>query len=123
MDEFLEQGDTFVLPDNFPQARTVVEEQLKVLKSLKKSTASSSGNANKKSSDSTESVAGNSSKSQVFKKSEKKTCFKPMENKSAHKKSNMQDLLEKTSPYNLFFTKIPDSPATLVQENSITFTG
>lgn len=109
-----------MLPDGFPQQKQVVEEQLKVLKSLQ-ITVKTSNNINIEASGSKTQSSGSS------KKREKTTSFVPNTQRSEiRNKSGDLTMLEKlqlAAPYNLFFTRIPESPETLKQSNSIKITG
>lgn len=101
-----------MLPDGFPQEKQLVEEQLQVLKSLEiRSTK----------------VVASSSKTQTYKRREKTTCFVPNTQQNDVKKSGdsltMLEKLQISAPYYLFFTRIPESPQTLKQPNSIKITG
>lgn len=138
VDDFLKQGDDFVLPDGFPQPRQVVVEQLTVLKELKigvsrKTSVSSerctitinpdvsgSEKSSKTSLVNVPSTSKNATSSKV--KLEKKTVFTPGK-LSYQYKSSMLSKLDRNEPYNLFFTTIPDAYETLDHPNSITFAG
>lgn len=115
VNELLEKGEPLVLPDGFPQEKQLVEEQLQVLKSLQIS--------------GTKVVASGSKTdtSNAYKRREKTTCFVPNTQKNDDKKSGdnltMLEKLQIAAPYYLFFTRIPESPETLKQTNSIQITG
>lgn len=119
VNNFLEKGEPLILPDGFPQEKEVVMEQLEVLKSLKK------GGSLKLADINSVEVQASSSKTQRYR--EKTTSFVPnvQRNEIRNKSGSltMQEKLQIAAPYNLFFTRIPESPETIKQPNSVTITG
>lgn len=114
LNTFLEKSEPLTLPDGFPQEKQVVMEQLAVLKSLKKVVTAKK----------IEEVPATSSNH----RREKTTCFVPnsVQNKISGGNRGSLTMLEKldiAAPYNIFFTRIPESPETIKQPNSIAFTG
>lgn len=125
MEDFLQQGDNFELPSNFPQPKNVIEEQLNVLKSLYKNshqTAKSSDNS-KSNTLNAVSSSSNSQNKEIFKKREKSTIFIPNTSTVKIASGSMKEKLELAAPYNIFFTKVPDAPMTVTDEHSISFSG
>lgn len=123
MDEFLAKGEPLVLPPGFPQERETVVEQLEVLKSLRKVGTLKVGNpSNAK----LESSSSKVQTSYANSRKEKTTSFvpnlKPNEIKNKSGTSTMLEKLQNASPYNIFFTRIPESPETIKHPNSITIT-
>lgn len=117
--EFLEKGEPLVVPDGFPQTKELIEEQLKVLKSLHIGSVKNNS-----------AVVASGSKIQSSgdtKRKEKATSFVPniQQNKirNSGDRLTMLEKLEIAAPYHLFFTRIPESPETLKQANSVTITG
>lgn len=112
LNTFLEQGEPLTLPDGFPQDKQVVMEQLAVLRSLKQVVSAKK----------VEQVTASTSKNH---RREKTTSFVPnsMQNKVSGGSLTMLEKLQIAAPYNIFFTRIPESPETIKQPNSIEFTG
>ena len=121
MNKFLEEGDEFTFPNDFPQSKEIVLEQLKILKSLLKAPKC----VNSEPSTATTSTKGNCA-NQEIKKITKSTNFVPSVDSTATFKNNEGNMVEKlnrAAPYYVFFTKVPKAPKTLKQDYSITFTG
>ena len=84
----LQSGDNLRLPDNYLD-KTTVEEQLKILRELKRPA---------------------------------KETWQKLKNGSK-RETGFAEKMRKNTPYNVFFTVIPDSPVTDKQKNSIKLTG
>lgn len=112
-------GEDFELPSNSEQSKSVVDEQIKILKSLNikepltelKLTPETNKSGSSKDSNYT------------YKKREKTTNFIPNTKPIDVSASNMKEKLEYSEPYNIFFTKVPDAPMTVTASNSISFPG
>lgn len=119
LNNFIELGANFTLPKEFPQTLDVINEQIEILKSLKRTVV------NKVSHIEDEVKVENSMKGMPAgkKKTEKSTCFKPSSSYVAVSDNNtMLSKLEKASPYYIFFTKVPKAKETMQAEHTITFT-
>ncbi|XP_071056640.1 probable tyrosyl-DNA phosphodiesterase isoform X2 [Onthophagus taurus] len=107
LNDLLQQGDNLYLPDNFPQSRQVVMEQLSVLKTLRIDDISTQKDACKD-----EPSTSNADSNKITSRAV---------NSPKHQKYTMADKMKSNYPYNLFFTTIPKLHDTLNQKNSITF--
>lgn len=114
MTKFLKTAGELKLPENYPQSKQVVEEQLNVLRSLQ-------GIPQPQSVPKTNPEPSSSSANSPYKKMEKTTSFVPnsQTKQGSSKGMLMIDRLKAAEPYNLFFTKIPESRETHKQPNSI----
>ncbi|KAF5302230.1 hypothetical protein FQA39_LY10269 [Lamprigera yunnana] len=116
LDELLKKGDPLELPPDYPQQKSVVLEQLEVLRGMRniKSAAAEykppSFNVGQTSRMSTR------LKSTSYIPNSAESFSKPVSG------STMMEKLNNNAPYNLFFTTIPDSPETTRHTNTITFT-
>lgn len=118
----METGEPLVLPDGYPQEKQVVVEQLQILKSLTK--PASNLFINKPQNNGLQ-ASTSSSQNSNYKKLEKTTSFVPNSVPSSTTTSGltMMQKVKLAEPYNLFFTRIPESPQTIKENNSISITG
>jgi len=127
LDELIEKGEPVELPPDYPQSKQVVIEQLDILKGLKGIRQPKDNNVNQKEQQRIQPSTSTSSSVNRLLSKNKSTSFIPNNAKlSGVDQSSggitMAEKLNANAPYNLFFTTIPDSPATLNQKNAITFT-
>lgn len=123
--KFLERGDPLVLPDGYPQEKQIVVEQLQILKSLSGGMRNSLVNKVNNDISILGTASGSSTSNSGYQKITKTTSF-VANSESKCKRTTGLTMLEKlkfSEPYNLLFTRIPESPETLKQQDSITITG
>lgn len=138
MEELANKSDTsFELPEGHPQTKQVVAEQVAVIKDVKgirkrKAEANviekTASEANQKvfSQASAQISKTEASGSNVRLSSKgKPTNFSTnrTSQSSSSTRKTMAEKMKENAPYNLFFTEINDSPNTLKQKNSVTFSG
>lgn len=125
----MESGEPLTLPDGYPQEEQIVVEQLKILKSLGGSSSGSNLLVKKDNVSLATVIASGSSSSNSTYQKIKKATTSFVSNSDPNYSSNrttgltMLEKLKLAEPYNLFFTRIPESAETLKQQESIAITG
>lgn len=135
---FLEAGDDFILPENFPQEIHVVREQLEVLKSLQKHSGANTKQESQqvsenkpqskekatKETETSKPSTSNKNRTQLNQiRKEKSTVFVPNSNLKISGSCKMIEKFQSAAPYYIFFSNIPDSPEVAKGTNVITFSG
>lgn len=129
MEELANKSDnSFELPEGHPQTKLVVAEQVAVIrdvKGIRKRKANVGEKAAQKVASAqiskTEASGSNARLSSRGKPTNFATNRTSASSLSARK--TMAEKMKENAPYNLFFTEINDSPNTLKQKNSVTFSG